>query len=175
MLTLLLALSMITPTLRADELTQARELLHRRYQVHGPALQVSATELARQNALGSKTDFLSALDSAMQIFLGSTQDTECPLSIELESVGFAIPGVDLGSTLPIDRQRDRAIGALLAELNQPETIIDLVALDDAPEGYEVGYVNDHWVFQLHLPGSEHGFWAVVSRDGSSAPFCYGFN
>lgn len=172
----LLALLITHPlTAHADEISQGRRMLDQKYSISPSLLRATAPELARQAALPGHVDFLTALDGAARTFLSSQQDAECPLAVQVEQVGHALPGIDAPGPLSEPRRQDRALGALLTEMNRDGASLELMALDQAPEGYEVGFVRANWVFQLHLPGDEHGYWAVVDRQGIQAPFCYGFN
>ena len=158
-----------------EDIAATQRLLETRYSIPGGVLQIDANELARQAALSGNITFAQAVDTAMRIFLTSTKDDECPLSIQMSSFGEAIIGIDPSGELPMERSRDRALGALLAQLYAPDASLRLVGIDDAPEGYDIGFVLTHWAFQLRLPGDEHGYWAIIERQGTRPAFCFGFN
>ncbi len=159
----------------AGDLDAGRALIGEKYFLNGDVLHADATEIQLQSALSARVDFVGALDAAMRIFLTGIQDDECPLSVILSSVGDPIPGVDPVGDLPAVRRYDRALGALLSDMSHRDASLRLLSLNEAPEGYEIGYVRDHWVFELRLPDDDHGYWAVIDRQGVRPAFCFGFN
>ena len=155
---------------------EARNLLMKKYFLPAELLQVDEAEVELQVAVPGQVNFAAALDQALQIFLNSTRDDECPLAVLTNHVGDAISGIDGPGELPIERSKDRALGALLFQLNSMGgAVIRLVSLADAPEGREPGYVRENWVFALSLRNDPHSYWAVIERQGRQRPFCYGFD
>jgi hypothetical protein len=116
--------------------------------------------------------FLDALTLAAVSFRSDGSDSESPLGLarSLARDEAAEAGVNVES--PAVELRAHEI--LASHLNNALSSVRLLPLNQqAPHGEATP---EAWIFEMSLPTlGDHGFYAVVSRDGLTDVYNYGFN
>lgn len=129
----------------------------------------SIHEINKQEST-SKVLFINALREALDSFLNDDADYESPNSIAQEVIYDIYENSLEMSYVEIKR----AASIELKKMMINSMYLRLLTPSESPEHGESPIKN--WIFHISIEDlSDHLFWAVVSKDGLSKTYSYGFN
>ncbi len=149
--------------------------IEKQYGIKGLTLTCDEAQIQAQNALpASKMKFEQALDKAIQTILTDDKNPESPRSLVK----------DVFSLSPSQPNGEANLQAKIKELLGSGSLRLLPNVDWSDMEKDYGFfppengetAADNWVFFLSLPElSDHLYWVIIDRQGSKAPYVYGFN